>query len=312
MQRFIGISNLEFEIEIMSAALTDKENERSTMEPLAAPAEPALENTIEWSDSLLAHGRELWKHRELLWLITQREIKVRYKQSILGALWAILQPFSLMMVFTVFFSWFARMQSDGIPYPLFSYAALLPWTFFATSLSFAIPSLIANSHIITKIYFPREIVPLASVLAAFLDFLIASAVFVGMLAFYRVAPSWNVLYVFPIVAIQIIFTTGICLLLSAFTVLFRDVRHMLPLLIQIWMFVTPILYPASVVPVRWRIWYFTLNPMAVIIDSYRRSVVQGLPPPLRYLTLAGVVSCLLLWIGYRYFKHLEREFADIV
>jgi lipopolysaccharide transport system permease protein len=293
--------------------LIHREEHKPAAEKLvASDHEPALENAVEWSDNLIAHARELLKHRELLWLITQREIRVRYKQSALGVLWAILQPVSLMAVFTVFFSWFARMPSDAIPYPLFSYSALLPWTFFSTALSYAIPSLIANSHIITKIYFPREIVPLASVLAAFLDFLIASTVFAGMLAFYRVAPTWNILYVAPLVAIQLAFTVGVCLLLSAFTVLYRDVRHMLPLAIQVWMFVTPILYPASIVPARLRAWYFALNPMAVIIDGYRRAVVRGLPPELKYLALAATVSGLLLWTGYKYFKRLEREFADIV
>lgn len=273
---------------------------------------PPLESTIEWSDSLSAHARELIKYRELLWLVTQREIKVRYKQSALGVLWAVLQPFSLMVVFTVFFSLFARMPSDGIPYPLFSYAALLPWTFFSNSLSFAIPSLITNSHIITKIYFPREIIPLATVLAAFLDFMIAALIFAGLLVFYRVAPTWNIFYVIPLVIIQLAFTSGVCLLLSAFTVLYRDVRHTMPLIIQIWMFVTPILYPVSVVPARWRSWYLTLNPMAVIIDGYRRTLVQGLPPEWRYLGVAAVVSAALLWAGYKYFKRLERDFADLV
>lgn len=274
--------------------------------------EPALENFIEWSDSLAGHARELWRHRELLWLLTLREIKVRYKQTALGVAWAVLQPLSLMVVFTVFFSWFARIESDGIPYPLFSYAALLPWTFFSTSLSFAIPSLIANSHIITKIYFPREVIPLSAVLAALLDFLIASVAFVLLLVAYRVPPSWNLMYVVAIVVIQVLFTAGVSLLLSAFTVLYRDVRHTLPLVIQIWMFVTPILYPASVVPERWRVWYFSLNPMAAIIDGYRRAILQHQPPQLRYLLLAAAVSCLLVWAGYKYFKHLEREFADIV
>jgi lipopolysaccharide transport system permease protein len=281
-------------------------------QPGVSASGPALGKTIEWSDSLLAHARELVKHRELLWLVTQREIKVRYKQSALGVLWAVLQPFSLMVVLTVFYSWFARMPSDGLPYPLFSYAALLPWTFFSSALSFAIPSLIHNSHIITKIYFPREIVPLASVLTAFLDFLVASMIFVGMLVYYRTPPTWNLLYVIPILAIQLAFTIGICLLLSAFIVLYRDVRHTLPLVIQIWMFVTPILYPASVVPARFRTWYFSLNPMAAIIDGYRRAVVMGQPPQLRFLALAAVVSIALVWAGYKYFKHLEREFADIV
>jgi lipopolysaccharide transport system permease protein len=293
----------------MSVTLINKTEERE-IPPLTDG--PALESTIEWSDSLLAHARELFRHRELLWRITQREIKVRYKQSLLGALWAVLQPFSLMVVFTVFFSWFARMQSDGIPYPLFSYVALLPWMFFSTSLSFAIPSLVSNSHIITKIYFPREIVPLASVLAAFLDFVIASGIFVLMLFYYRVGLTWNVLYVIPLATIQVAFTAGVCLLLSAFTVLYRDVRHMLPLLIQIWMFVTPILYPVSIVPEGWRTLYMTLNPMAIIIDGYRRAAVMGLPPQLRYLVLAAAVSGVLLWLGYKYFKHLEREFADMI
>src|SRR5262245_6621125 len=291
-----------------------KEEETSTITTMPEPAEarPALENTVEWSDSLLAHALELIKHRELLWLVTQREIKVRYKQSSLGALWAILQPLSLMVVLTIFYSNFVRMPSDGLPYPLFSYAALLPWTFFSTSLTFAIPSLIHNSHIITKIYFPREIVPLASVLTAFLDFLIASVIFVGLLIYYQVSPTWNLFFVFPLLMIQVTFTVGICLLLSAFTVLYRDVRHTLPLVIQIWMFITPILYSASVMPERYRGWYFSLNPMAAIIDGYRRAIVQGVPPQIRYLGLAALVSVVLVWAGYKYFKHLEREFADIV
>jgi lipopolysaccharide transport system permease protein len=296
----------------MPLLLTDRENERSSTVSRGQSPEPILENTIAWSDNLWAHLRDLFRRRELLWLVTQREIKVRYKQSVLGTLWAILQPLSLMLVMTVFFSWFARMPSDNIPYPLFVYSALLPWIFFSASLSFAVPSLITNAHIITKIYFPREIVPLASVLAAFLDFLIASGVFVLILVYYRVQPTWNVFYLLPLVAIQFAFTTGICLLLSAFTVLFRDVRHMLPLLIQIWMFVTPILYPASVVPDPWRAMYFLLNPMAVIIDGYRRAIIQGRSPEISYLALAAVVSGLILWLGYKYFKRLEREFADIV
>src|SRR5262249_37200716 len=197
-------------------------------------------------------------------------------------------PLSLMLVLTIFYSHFMRMQSDGLPYPLFSYAALLPWMFFSTSLTFAIPSLIQNSHIITKIYFPREIVPLASVLTAFLDFLIASVIFVGLLIYYSVPPTWNLLYVIPLLAIQLAFTVGICLLLSAFTVLYRDVRHTLPLVIQIWMFGTPILYSASVVPGWLRGWYFSLNPMAAIIDGYRRAVVQGMPPQIEYLGLGAV------------------------
>lgn len=277
--------------------------------------EPALHNSIEWSDSLLAHARELWHHRELLWLVTMREIKVRYKQTALGAAWALLQPLSLMLVFTIFIGQFARVESEGLPYPLFSYTALLPWTFFATSLSFAIPSLITNSNIITKIYFPREIIPLASVLAALLDFAVATILYVVMLMIYwrYVTLSWNMLYVLPLMLVQILFTTGVCLGASAFTVLYRDVRFTLPLLIQIWMYVSPVLYSADkIAGSRYGTAYFMLNPMAVIIDGYRKAMLHGKPPDLKYLGLSAIVSVILLWVGYKYFKHLERQFADIV
>jgi lipopolysaccharide transport system permease protein len=280
--------------------------------PNQRPAQPMLRNAVEWSDSLSAYVRELLHHRDLLYLVTQREIKVRYKQTVLGALWAVLQPFSLMVVFTVFFSLYAGLPSDGIPYPLFAYAALLPWTFFSTALSFAVPSLIVNSHIITKVYFPREIVPLSSVFAALVDFAVASTVFVGLLAFYGISPTWNVLYVIPILMLQLTFTMALCLLLAAFTVLYRDVRFTLPLLLQIWMFATPILYPLSVVPESGRGLYLTLNPMAVVVDAYRRVLLQGQPPDLMHLASTGMISLVLLLLGYRYFKRLEREFADIV
>ncbi|HZS05711.1 MAG TPA: ABC transporter permease [Blastocatellia bacterium] len=297
----------------MSVALVDKEKKEDL--PVAAEGnerEPVLQNIVKWSDSLWSHVRELWSHRELLLLVTQREIKVRYKQTALGAAWAVLQPLSLMLVFTVFFSHFAKMPSDGTPYALFYYTGLLPWTFFATSLTFAVPSLITNANIITKIYFPREIIPLASVLAAFVDFLVATLIYVVLLVWYQITPTWNMLYALPLLLVQIIFTAGICLALSAFTVLYRDVRFTLPLLVQIWMFATPILYPASAVTGKLGVWYMTLNPMAAIIDGYRRAITLGQPPEMLYLANAAVVSLALLWLGYKYFKHLEREFADIV
>jgi lipopolysaccharide transport system permease protein len=289
---------------------TEGENDSST--PVAHTTGAALENVIEWNDSLWSHLKELFKHSELLFLITQREIKVRYKQSVLGIVWAVLQPFSMMLVFSLFFGRFQKIPSDGIPYPLFSYSALLPWTFFATSLAFAIPSLIQNSQLITKIYFPREIIPLASVFAAFVDFLIASLIFIGMMIYYQVAPTWYLLYIFPLVTVQLLFTIGVCLLLSSFTVLYRDVRHTLPLVIQVWMYITPVIYPVSTVPEKYRTLYMLINPMAGIIDGYRRAIVQGRAPELSYLGLAAAVSLFLVWAGYKYFKRLEHEFADIV
>jgi lipopolysaccharide transport system permease protein len=291
----------------------------SDVRPLTAPieqvpsdAEPRLRRVVEWNDSLLAHARELFRHYELLWIITQREVKVRYTQTTLGALWAVLQPVSLMLVFTLFFSVFAGLNGGDAPYPLFSYSGLLPWTFFATALSFAIPSLITNSHIITRIYFPREIIPLASVLAALVDFAIASLAFIVMLALYHVQPTWNLLYVAPILLLQIEFTCSVCLLLSAFTVMYRDVRFTLPLVIQLWMFATPILYPVAVVPAQVRGIYLAINPMAVVVDSYRRAILFGQTPELVELGIAAAISTALLWLAYRYFKHLERDFADFI
>lgn len=301
----------------MSASLVAKEILTEEPSPAAPPPDgPQLANTIEWSDSLLAHLRELMRHVELLQLVTQREIKIRYKQTTLGTLWAVLQPFSLMVVFAIFFSQFAGMRGDtGMPYAVFSYTGLLTWTFFQTALSFAVPSLISNSQIITKIYFPREIIPLSSVFAALFDFLVASGIYVGLLAFYRVAPTWNVLYVVPLLAVQLAFTMGVCLLLSAFTVLYRDFRFAMPLIIQIWMFATPILYSASSIRKKGELFYglyMSLNPMAVIVEGYRHAVVQGQPPELKFLGIAAAISIFLLWAGYKYFKHLERQFADIV
>jgi lipopolysaccharide transport system permease protein len=273
---------------------------------------PRLRQVVEWNDSLLSHAVQLIRHRELLWMVTQREVKVRYKQTTLGALWALLQPVALMLVFTLFFSVFAGLNSGDVPYPLFSYIALLPWTFFATALSFAIPSLITNSHIITRIYFPREIIPLACVLAALVDFAIASLAFVVMLLAYHIQTTWNLLYVAPILFLQVEFTCAVCLLLSAFTVLYRDARFMLPLLIQLWMFATPVLYSLSVIPARFRGVYLAINPMAVVIDSYRRAVLSGRTPDLVEVAIALGISTLLLWVAYRYFKHLEHDFADII
>jgi lipopolysaccharide transport system permease protein len=285
---------------------------RPAERPGGQEPEPGLRNRVEWNDSQLADVRELVGHGELLYLVTQREVRVRYKQTALGALWAIVQPFSLMIAFTVFVSFFAGVRSGEIPYPLFSYAGLLPWTFFSTAVSFAVPSLIANAQIISKTYFPREIFPLASVLAALVDFAVAAVVLLGMLVFYHVAPTWNLLYAVPMLAILVIFTTGVCLLLSALTVLYRDVRFTVPLLIQILMFITPILYPASTVPEQVRAPYMMLNPLAVVIDGFRRAVVEGQSPDLLYLASATLISLGVLWLSYTYFKHLEGAFADII
>lgn len=255
--------------------------------------------------------KEIFEYRELLISLTMRELKVRYKQTILGIAWAILQPLSMMIVFTVIFSLFAKIPSDGIPYPLFSYAGLLSWSFFATSLNFAIPSLVNNSNLITKIYFPREIFPLASVLAAFVDFSIAWVIFIPMLFFYGVQLTVNVFFVIPLIVLQIVFALAISLWASAINVRYRDVKYALTLVIQLWMFATPVVYPLSIVPGRYRFLY-TLNPMTVIIDGYRRSLLHGVMPDLQYLGISAFISIGLLYLSYHFFKRVETVFADII
>jgi lipopolysaccharide transport system permease protein len=279
---------------------------------VVAPRRVRRRRTAEWTDSLLAQARALVAHRELLLLVAQREVKVRYRQTALGVLWAVAQPLSLMLVLTVFCSYFLGIRTAEIPYPLFSYVGLLPWTFLTTTLSFATPSLINQSHIITKIYFPREIVPLATVVAALVDFASAGLVLLGLLAFYQVMPTWNVLWVIPIFLIQVTLATALALLLSGLAVVYRDVRFVVPLLLQIWMFATPILYPLTSVPESIRGAYLALNPMAVVVDGYRRAVVEGRSPELTFLTIAALSSLVLLWVAYRTFKRLEKVFADLV
>jgi lipopolysaccharide transport system permease protein len=253
----------------------------------------------------------LYWYRDLLWLWTSREIKIRYKQSLLGVAWAILQPLALTVVFTLVFSILVRVDTGDTPYPIFAYSGLVPWTFLATSLSFGVSSLINNMNLVTKIYFPREILPLASIGAALVDFIIASLIFVGMMIFYRVWPSIEILWVLPLLTIQIILTIGVTLIGSAILVFFRDVRFLIPLLVQIWMYATPVIYPVDLVPDKLQPYYF-LNPMAGIIDGYRRALILGEPPEMSALLLSMAVSLMLFALGYALFKRLEPLYADLI
>jgi len=253
----------------------------------------------------------LYQFRDLLWLWIAREVKVRYKQSMLGVTWAILQPLALTVVFTVVFSRLVSIDTGGVPYPIFAYAALVPWTFFATSLSTGIPSLINNMNLVTKVHFPREILPMASIGSAFVDYLCGFAVFLVMLVFYGIRPGLHVFWLIPLLIMQIALSVGVTLLGGAAIVFFRDVRFVIPLLLQVWMYASPVIYPADLVPERWRVLYF-LNPMAGIIDGYRRVWVFGQEPILWTLALGAGVSILLLLIGYPVFKRLEPTFADLI
>ena len=252
---------------------------------------------------------ELIQYRELLIDLTVREIKVRYKQSILGIFWSILQPLLMMIVFTIVFSRFAKIPSDGIPYPLFSYTGLLPWTFFATSLSFAIPSLVTNSNLLTKIYFPREIFPIASILAVSVDFCIAAVIFIGILVFYKVTLTLSAFYIVPILLIQVLLALAVSLFASAINVFYRDVKYALPFFIQLLMYLSPVIYPVSSVPERFRPLYM-LNPMAPIISSYRKVLIIGASPDFYYLGISAFVTLIMLFLSYKYFKMVEMSFAD--
>jgi lipopolysaccharide transport system permease protein len=260
---------------------------------------------------MLANIQELSAHRGLLISWVVRDIKVRYKQSLMGAAWAILQPLSATLIFAVIFSRFVRVPTDGIPYPIFYYSALLPWTFFSSSITFGVSSLVSNMSLVTKIYFPREILPLSAVLASMVDFFIASLIFVGMMIFYQVPLSASLICIPLLLLIQIAFTVGIVLCASAMNVFYRDVRFVVPLGLQLWMYLTPIIYPLSIVPPRF-LGVYMLNPMASIIDSYRRIILLGEWPSFSYLVLGGAVSVVLLIAGYGYFKRSEAVFADII
>ena len=255
--------------------------------------------------------RELWEYRELLYFLTWRDIKVRYKQTIIGAGWAIIQPFFTMVVFSIFFGRLARMPSEGIPYPIFAYTALVPWTYFANALSQASNSLVEHRRVITKIYFPRLILPLASVLSGLLDFAIAFAVLVGMMLFYGIVPTAAIWTVPLFVLLAAMTALGVGLWLSALNVEYRDVRYAIPFLIQFWLFATPIAYSSTIVPERWRALY-GLNPMAGVVEGFRWALLgkaEG-PGPMLAVSVAAVI--LLLIGGLFYFRRMEKTFADIV
>jgi lipopolysaccharide transport system permease protein len=255
--------------------------------------------------------RDLWEYRELLYFLAWRDIKVRYKQTALGAAWAILQPVMTMVVFSIFFGRLAKVPSDGIPYPVFAFTALLPWQLFAFALTESSNSLVSNQNLITKVYFPRLVAPMASVLAGLVDFSIAFAVLLVMMAYYGIAPTRAVAVLPLFVLLAVATALGVGLWLSALNVKFRDVRYTIPFLTQLWMFATPVAYPSSLVPQPWRAW-FGLNPMAGVVEGFRWALLgkAGGPGPLLWVSVAAVAA--LLFGGVVYFRRTEATFADIV
>jgi lipopolysaccharide transport system permease protein len=257
-----------------------------------------------------AHLRRLSHYRDLLAVLSRHRINVRYKQSRLGGLWALLQPLAMMLVFTVVFARLVRVPSDGVPYALFAYAGILPWTFFSGAVSNGTSSLVSHSNLVTKVFFPREILPLSYVVAAVVDLIIGSIVLVGLILFYRVPLTAELLVVFPIVALLAIFALACGLVLSAIQVRIRDVGVALPIALQLLMFGSPVLYPMRVVPAAWRTLYL-LNPLAGLIDGFRRSVL-GVPLDMEALSIAAVITMAWLPIAYMVFKYADVTVADVI
>ena len=260
---------------------------------------------------LLRELRELWQYRDLFYALTVHRIKVRYKQSVLGLAWAILQPLSLMLIYTVIFSVIAKVPSEGVPYAVFAYAALLPWTFFSSSLTNATQGLVSHSQLVTKVYFAREILPMTYVSAAIFDFAVATTFLIALFFYYGVGLTVYALYAIPIFIMLTALATAFSLFLSAMQVRFRDIGVAMPLLLQLWMFATPVVYPLSAVPQRFRGLY-ALNPLVGVIENFRRVVLQGVQPDFHSLTISAIVAAILLPLTYLYFKRVEATMADVI
>ena len=254
---------------------------------------------------------ELWEYRELVYFLTWRDIKVRYKQTVLGAAWAIIQPLFSMLIFSLFFGRLAKIPSDGIPYPLFSFAALVPWTFFANGLNQSSNSLVASANLIKKVYFPRLTIPVAAVLAGVVDFALAFIVLLGMIALYGVAPTINMLWTPLFLLLALVTSLGVGLWLSALNVQYRDVRYIVPFVTQVWMFSTPIAYPASLLSEPWRTIY-GFNPMVGVVEGFRWALLGTNTAPGATIAVSSLAALMILVSGAFYFRHMEKTFADVV
>src|SRR5689334_24054981 len=261
--------------------------------------------------NLLRDFRGLWQYRDLFYTLSLHRIKVRYKQSALGLAWAILQPLSLMLIYTVIFSVIAKVPSENVPYAVFAFAALLPWTFFSSTLTNATQGLVSHSQLVTKVYFAREILPLTYVSAALFDFAVATSFLIALFFYYGVHLTTYALYAIPILVLLVALATACSLFLSAMQVKFRDIGVAMPLLLQLWMFSTPVVYPLSAVPQRYRGWY-VLNPLVGVIENFRRVVLQGVEPDYHSLAISAIVAAILLPLTYLYFKRVEATMADVI
>ena len=254
---------------------------------------------------------ELWEYRELLYFLVWRDVKVRYKQTALGAAWAIIQPFFTMMVFSLFFGWLAKIPSDGVPYPIFSYAALVPWMFFAHGLSQAPSKLVSSADLVKKVYFPRLAIPIAAVLSGVVDFVLAFLVLLAMMLYYSVIPTVNALWLPLLLLLALVTSLGVGLWLSAMNVQYRDVQYVVPFLAQFWLFATPIAYPSSLLPEPWRTLY-GLNPMVGVVEGFRWALLGTQTAPGPIIAFSACIALALLVSGGFYFRRMEKTFADVV
>lgn len=286
----------------MSAASTDPHVHHVSL-PTLRISPPSRWTSLEF--------RELWEYRELLYFLIWRDVKVRYKQTALGAAWAVIQPFFMMVVFSLFFGRLAKVPSDGIPYPVFTFCALLPWQLFANALTESSNSLVGNQNLITKVYFPRLVVPISAVLGGLVDFVIAFVILLGMMLYYGIVPGWAIVTLPGFILLAVLTALGVGLWLSALNVQYRDVRYTIGFLVQLWLFLTPVAYPSSIVPEKWRPLY-GLNPMAGVVEGFRWALLGKSQPPGAMLWVSVAVVILILFGGLYYFRRMEQQFADIV
>ena len=253
----------------------------------------------------------VWEYRELLYFLVWRDVKVRYKQTAIGAGWVIIQPLLTIMIFAVIFSYMAKIPSDGLPYPIFAYTALLPWTYFSQALGRGGGGLVGNANLISKVYFPRLIIPLGSVVTPLVDFLLSFVILLGLMVWYGIHPTWGVVALPLFLLLALMTALAMSLFLSALNVQYRDVGYVIPFLIQFWMFVSPVIYPVSLVPEKWRLLY-SLNPMVGVIEGFRWALLGKANPDLAVMTVSTLVVIALLFCGLVYFRKMERTFADVI
>jgi lipopolysaccharide transport system permease protein len=266
---------------------------------------------VEATRGLTLRLGELWRYRDLLFFLAWRDVKVRYKQTALGAAWAILQPVLTMVVFSIVFGTFVKVDSEGLPYPIFVYTALLPWTYFASALASGSASVVANQSLITKVFFPRLIIPVSAVLVPVIDFVLGFGVLIGLMAWYGIWPGVAVLALPAFLALAVVSVVGVALWLSALNVRYRDVPYAVPFLVQVWLYATPVVYPLSVLDGRWQ-WLFSLNPMAGVVEGFRWALLDKPAPSAGLLLVSAAAAVVVAVTGLAFFRRFERSFADVI